>query len=151
MTAAAQKYAPWLWLLSVLFLFRVVAQPLALVFGSGFLPAFESWHGGVLPYPLLLASQILILLWLAHTARRFSAGAVVPRRRVGVPVLVFAAVYFAAMLLRLILGATMLSGQRWFASPLPTVFHLVLAGFLLLYGYFHYRYGIGERHDSASE
>jgi hypothetical protein len=59
---------------------------------------------------------------------------------VGLPVLVLAGVYFTSMLARLLLGATILHGQRWFASPLPTFFHLVLAAFLFLYGRFHFRY-----------
>ena len=37
------------------------------------------------------------------------------------------------MFLRLLLGATVLSDVRWFASPLPAFFHLVLATYLLIY------------------
>lgn len=36
-----------------------------------------------------------------------------------------------------LLGATALGHVRWFASPLPAFFHLVLATYLLLYGYGH--------------
>jgi len=129
-----------LWVLTGLFLFRVVAQPAARQF-DGVLPSFDSWDGGVLPYPVLLVTQLVILGWLARTAWRFSSGEVVPRRRRGRAVLVLGAVYFAVMFLRLILGATALSGVRWFASPLPAFFHLVLATYLLLYGYGHLHTG----------
>jgi hypothetical protein len=39
----------------------MVAQPLSLVVHSAFLPPFESWHSGALPYGLLIASQVAIL------------------------------------------------------------------------------------------
>ncbi|MGH9255102.1 MAG: hypothetical protein ACRD3C_11085 [Vicinamibacterales bacterium] len=136
----ARTYAPWLWLLTGLFALRVVAQPAALVLDAGVLPPFDSWHGGVLPYPLLLLTQLFILGWLARTARRFGAGEVAPSRRIGRTALVFGGVYFAVMFLRLLLGATVLGHVRWFASPLPAFFHLVLATYVLLYGYVRVRH-----------
>lgn len=45
------------------------------------------------------------------------------------------------MLMRLLLGATILSESRWFTSPVPAIFHLGLAGYLLAYGLFHVRHG----------
>jgi len=125
-----------LWLLTGLFAFRVLAQPAALVFDR-VLPSFNSWDGGVLPYPVLLVTQLVILAWLARTAWRFTTGKVVPRRQHGRAAVAFGGVYFAVMFLRLLLGATALGQVRWFASPLPAFFHLVLASYLLLYGYFH--------------
>lgn len=53
---ASKHYAKWLWLCVGLFALRVIAQAVALVFPSDFLPAFESWHGGVLPYAVLLGT-----------------------------------------------------------------------------------------------
>ena len=41
------------------------------------------------------------------------------------------------MLARLLLGFTLLTHVRWFASPLPAFFHLVLAAYVLLFGYVH--------------
>jgi hypothetical protein len=133
---STRRYAAALWVLTGLFAFRVMAQPAALVF-DGLLPSFNSWDGGVMPYPVLLVTQIVILGWLARTAWRFSTGTIVPRRQMGRAALTFGGVYFAVMFLRLLLGATALSHVRWFASPLPAVFHLVLATYLLLYGYCH--------------
>lgn len=57
----------------------------------------------------------------------------------GSVVLAVGSVYFGIMVLRLLLGATVLREQRWFASPLPTFFHLVLAAYLLVFGCFHFR------------
>ena len=129
-------HARVLWVLTGLFAFRVVAQPAALVL-DGLLPSFNSWDGGLLPYPVLLATQLVILGWMAQTARRFSAGTVTPRPAIGRAAMVFGWLYFSVMFLRLLLGATLLSDVRWFASPLPAFFHLVLASYLLIYGYRH--------------
>lgn len=141
----SRRYAVWLWLLLAVFAFRVVAQPAALVIKDSVLPSFESWHSGVLPYGFLLGSQVLILAALGWTAWRFTTGTLVPQRRIGVVALASGALYFGVMALRLLLGLTVLSDQRWFASPLPTVFHLVLAAFVVLFGHFHYVYA-ADRH-----
>jgi len=140
-TDPARRYAPWLWLMSALFLVRVIAQPLALVVHAGFLPSFDRWQSGAVPYPYLLATQVLIILWLGRTAAQFSRGAVVARRQLGAIMLALGGIYFVTMVLRLLLGATVLSEHYWFARPIPTVFHLVLATAMLLYGHFHFRHG----------
>jgi hypothetical protein len=137
----SQRYAPWLWLLLGLFTIRVLAQPLALRVESPLLPRFESWHSGLLPYPILVVTQVLIILWLVRTAWSFSTGGVSPRSRFGALIMVLGGVYFGVMMIRLVLGATLLSHERWFASPWPTLFHLVLAAYLCVYGHFHWRYG----------
>ena len=131
-----RRYAGVLWLLTGLFAFRVAAQPAALAFDR-LLPSFSSWDGGVLPYPVLLVTQLVILGWLARTAWRFSTGRITPRPSIGRAALAFGGVYFGATSLRLLLGATVLGDVRWFASSLPAFFHLVLATYLLLYGYCH--------------
>jgi len=131
------------WLLVALFAARVIAQPLSLVVSS--LPTFESWHSAALPYSLLLVSQLVILAILAFATYRVSIGAVHPGRSFGASALSLGAVYFLVMIARLVLGLTVLSDIRWFASPLPTVFHLVLAGWLLLYGHLHWTLGAPAR------
>ncbi len=137
----SQSYAKWLWLCAGLFAIRVIAQAMSLIFPSKFLPPFELWHGGVLPYPTLLTTQLLILFWLVWTARKISVYGLYPRQRLGMIVIIFASLYFVIILLRLILGLTILSDHRWFASYLPSFFHLVLASYLFLYGHFHFRHG----------
>ena len=64
---------------------------------------------------------------------------VVRRRRLGLAILGVGALYFSVMMVRLALGTTLLSGHGWFDRPLPTVVHLALAGFLLVYGHYHVR------------
>jgi hypothetical protein len=111
--AASRRHGWWLWWLLGLFVIRVLAQPLSLFVVAVF--AFLAWT--------------------------LSSATVTPRRRVGMLVLVAGGTYLAAMLARLVLGATILSSEQWFARPLPTAFHLVLASVLLVYGHFHARYG----------
>jgi len=106
-----------------------------------FLPDFESWHGGALSYPILLIAQVFILTWFVWTARRFSNSVISPNRRLGLIILIFSSLYFIVMLLRLLLGLTIMSEHRWFASYLPAFFHLVLASYLFLYAHFHFRHG----------
>ena len=64
-----------------------------------------------------------------------------PRKHLGRVILLLGSLYFTGMLGRLILGATIMDGQRWFASPVPTVFHLVLAAYLIAFGHFHFSQG----------
>src|SRR5258707_14035550 len=102
----------------MLFAVRVVAQPLALLVPA--LPPCDAWASGVVPYPLLLASQIVILVLLGPGARRMYMGAVQMRRRRGQILLLVGAVYFASMALRFVLGTTILRGHAWFDRPIPT-------------------------------
>jgi hypothetical protein len=78
---------------------------------------------------------------LVWTARRVTRGTLAPSRRVGAWLVALGGAYATVMLLRLVLGVTILRDVRWFASPVPTVFHIGLAAYLLIYGHFHYRSG----------
>ena len=131
------RYGLVLWILLTLFAFRVAAQLIARFVRTPLLPDFETWHSGVLPYWLLVVSQVAILAALTWTARQFTSGAVRPWRAAGVAALTVGALYFTAMVARLALGLTVLSDRRWFSSRLPTAFHLVLASYLLVFARFH--------------
>jgi hypothetical protein len=136
-----QAYGRWLWTLTALFALRVIAQPLALLVDTPLLPRFESWHSGVMPYPLLVIAQLFILAWQTATAWRVSHDMVTPNPKTGRPVLAIAGVYALTMFTRLVLGATVLRDERWFASPVPTAFHIGLASYLFVYGLLHVRHG----------
>jgi hypothetical protein len=58
----AVRLPPLLLVLTALFLARVVGQALVALLGVGWLPPTESWYSGLLPYPLLLPVQVLILI-----------------------------------------------------------------------------------------
>lgn len=121
-----------LWVLTALFAFRVVAQPLSLV--TSILPPFDAWDSGVMPYGWLLTSQLLILVVLVVLTRRVIAAGNTTEHRGGRWIVWLGVVYFAAMAVRLVLGATLLRESNWFAHPVPTIFHLVLAAYVILYG-----------------
>ncbi len=133
----ARKLAPWLWLLTGLFAVRVAAQPLSLIWHR--LPAFGAWHSSTLPYGWLVFFQILILIAMIGIAFRFSRGRVRASRPIGMALLSFGGLYMGAMLARLVLGATWMRGDAWFDRPLPAIFHLVLASFVIVVGWYHCR------------
>jgi hypothetical protein len=127
-----------LWSLTASFAFRTAAQLVRRVSPVRALPPFDAWQGSSLSYPVLLASQSLILVlmcWLTHGV----SGRVRARRRIGAALLALGGVYFAAMSVRLVLGLTILADVSWFAKPLPALFHLVLAGYLLTLGHYHWQ------------
>ncbi len=133
----ARPYARGLWLLTVLFGFRVVAQLVQAWQPVEFLPSFEAWHSGTLPYGWLMGTQFLILAMCLRIVWRLVHGTVVPSSRRGHLLLVFGSIYFGGMCIRLFLGTTVASEHEWFGATLPTVFHLVLGSFVILYGRFH--------------
>lgn len=102
-----------------------------------FLPPMEAWQSGLLPYPLLLLSQLIILgvqvkisydLWAASgffVTRRPMAGMILRR---------LSYVYFAVMVLRYIITMTLYPDRRWFTGTIPIWFHFVLAGYLFTLG-----------------
>ena len=121
--------------LAAAFLARVVAQLAQAVTTVSFLPAFDAWQSGALPYPVLLGSQLLILAVQAVVIRRAASGSLrlsTGRRRA---LALLGGLYFAAMVGRGVAGLTVLDGHGWFDAPLPTVFHLVLASFVLVTAY----------------
>src|ERR1044072_3793803 len=68
-------HAPWLWCFTVLFFLRVAGQGGVVLFHPRWLPPMEQWYSGLMPYPYLLPSQILILGLLVAIDRDVSAGA----------------------------------------------------------------------------
>jgi hypothetical protein len=129
------------------FLVRVAAQPAALLTGWSWLPPFAAWQSGALPYPLLLVSQLLLAAVMAYAVVGVAQHRTEPRPAVGRWTWAAAALYGSVMLTRLVLGATAGRGHWWLDAPLPTVFHLVLTTFLVVYGHYHLR---GHAHHSST-
>jgi hypothetical protein len=125
--------------LLALFAIRVIAQPLSLLVQTPLLPPFASWYSGVVPYPLLLVAQIVILIVLTAGIRGTDRRAASWSRRTVVLFGVFGALYFVTMALRLVLGTTILQAHPWFGRTIPAFFHLVLASYVLVYADFHIR------------
>ena len=100
------------------------------------------WYSGLLPYPLLLPSQLAILAVQAVICVQFIRGRgrlVVPRRRaVGHGLIALAVIYAASMIIRYGLTMTWYPERRWLGpGTIPSAFHVVLAGFIATVGHYH--------------
>ena len=58
---ARSRAAVMLVALTLLFALRVAGQALVAFFDVGWLPPMEAWYSGLLPYPILLPTQLAIL------------------------------------------------------------------------------------------
>jgi hypothetical protein len=125
--------ATLLWILLAAFALRVVGQLLVVAGLAPFLPPIDDWQSGLLPYPLLLASQILILAALGTVCVHFSRGRgyLFSRRTwLGTPLWTAGWIYAIGMVVRYAL--------LW-RDAIPVVFHMVLASFLLVVAHHHRR------------
>jgi len=136
-------YATVLAALALLFFLRVLGQVLVAFFGVRFLPPMEDWYSGLLPYPILLPVQVVILWLQALMVRDFWRNAgffVVPRPRMGRVVRWFSYVYLAGMIVRYTLTMSMYPERRWLGrGTIPTLFHCVLATYLFVFSLHHLR------------
>lgn len=132
--------------LGIAFMSRVAGQAVQRWWGLGFLPSQDAWQGSSLPFPALFAAQVVILVIIAVATLRMRAGRNLFGRRWVSPVAWFGALYFAVMAARLVLGLLGEAGAlgddsfaagKWFTAYLPTVFHLVLAGEVMLFAAYH--------------
>ena len=120
--------------LCALFCLRVIAQLIQAIFPVGWIPPFEAWHGGALPYSVLLAVQLALIGWMSFVLTRVRNRTIRARRWKYAVCLVSGGVYFAVMAFRWIAGMTFLAEDAWFSKSIPAFFHLVIAGFILLLG-----------------
>ncbi len=138
----SQRYAPILWFLSVLFFLRVLGQCLVAMFGLSYLPPMEEWYSGLIPYPVLLPVQVLILVVLIKICSDFSRGRgyfVVQKKTMGRCLIWVSYLYFTSMVLRYGITMAFQPERRWFGGTIPIWFHFVLAGFGYALGHFHYK------------
>jgi hypothetical protein len=131
-SASEQGRLVVLWACILLFLLRVVGQLEVLLLAPDWLPPMYDWYSGLIPYPILLPLQIVILMIMASVVvREMQARHHAPgqwKRRVRR----MAIVYFALMLLRLIVQLTRGADSVIEAGGIPVAFHWVLALFLLV-------------------
>ena len=135
---------PYFVLLLLLFSFRVIEQFLHNFFNLSFLPSFEAWDSGILPYGTLIIVQLSIVFIFSKVIQKIATNKIKPNLKTGYIFTIFGALYFAIMLFRLFAGLTPLHDVKWFSYPIPSFFHLVLASFLILFGYFHLSNSEGE-------
>ncbi len=125
-----------MWLLSALFLLRVVGQIVVVVATPQWLPAMDEWQSGLLPYPVLLTAQVLILGAMAKldVAASFGRWPFDRRRvRLATATAAFAIVYAGGMIVRYGISGHLHPDRRWLPpGMIPIVFHLVLASYLAI-------------------
>jgi len=129
-SSPASPSAIVLCVLTALFGARVVGQALVAFLDVAWLPAMDTWSSGLLPYPVLLPIQIVILLVQAAIDRDVWRGEgffARPRLRAGDALRWSACVYALAMVVRYVVTRS---------HPIPIVFHWVLAAYLFTFGRF---------------
>lgn len=118
-----------LWTCTGLFLLRVLGQIEVVLIAPAWLPPMEQWYSGLLPYPLLLPAQILILMLMTGLT------VIEMRRQQATPARAwlrnFAWVYLYVMVLRLVIQWMRGAEDVIAAGGIPIAFHWVLALFLL--------------------
>lgn len=126
------------WLLTGLFLLRVLGQLLVVCCQVPWLPPMNHWYSGLLAYPFLLPSQLIILTlqlkvnwdWLQQ--RGWFAK---PHPRLGRVCQGLSYVYASSMIVRYVITMTVFPERRWLGEgTIPIVFHWVLAAYLWLWG-----------------
>ena len=127
--------------LTVLFGFRVFAQLIQVWYPIPFLPPFHAWHSGTLPYWVLVLVQLLIFAGCIKIVVNLFNCTIKASVRKGNIYMYLGLIYFAIMCVRLVAGFTVAKEHVWFGAKLPTVFHLVLATFVMIYGHFHLTFG----------
>ncbi len=135
-----RRYGILLSFLTFLFVLRVLGQVLVAFLGVDFLPGMEHWYSGLLPYPILLPIQIvmiIVMIRMTWDVMRGSRIFSIPKRGIGVSLRWFSYLYFLAMVVRYIYTMARHPELRWFGHTIPIWFHMVLAIFLYTYGHYH--------------
>src|SRR4030095_1179950 len=148
--AQSKPLVPLLWGLWLLFCLRVAGQALVAAGIGGFLPPMQVWYSGLIPYPLLLQLQLVLIWLLGKICKNFTHGQgwlVEPDRQLGRGLLVFGIIYGLVMIARYVICMALMPEQRWLGGTIPIFFHLILASFACLLGRYHYSEATGHRHS----
>jgi len=144
-----RAYASVLTLLALLFFVRVLAQALAALLPIPFLPTMDEWvlpsappfsTSGYIPYPILLPTQVIILLLQSLVCRDFLRGHgyfVSLRSKTGQILLWLSYLYVSSMLLRYIITMALYPERRGFGHTVPIFLHVGLAAFRFALGLYY--------------
>lgn len=128
-------------LFTCLLVLRVVGQLVVVLRAPSWLPPMEQWQSGLLPYPVLLVAQIVVLTIMVGISVNVLQGRGIfidPRRpEMGRAIVWFSYLYFGGMVVRYIIRMTRRPDQRWFGGTIPIIFHSFVAAFLFTYGRYH--------------
>jgi hypothetical protein len=131
--------------LTFLFVLRVLGQLAVALFEPAWLPPFERWYSGLMPYPLLLPTQLLMVAAMIKIVADVARGSGLFVRlgpRIGRFLVRGSYAYAAGMVVRYVTTMSLHPELRWFTGTIPIWFHLVLAAFLYTLGRYQVRHGI---------
>ena len=131
----SQRIGIILWVLVGLFCLRILVQLAVYTVDISFLPSFESWHSGSMPYELLLVLQLIIILAMFRFSIKFGKNDILQNIKRGKIIIIVGTIYFIMMIGRLIIGLMGLSEARFFVNYLTTSFHFVLTSYLIVCGF----------------
>jgi hypothetical protein len=136
----APTYAPWLWLFTILLVFRVAGQLVVATTAPRWLPPMAQWQSGLVPYPFLVAVQLVVLWLMCSISIDFTRGAgfwVEPHPLLGRVVVIWSYLYAGAMVVRYAVRMSRRPDQRWLGGTIPIVFHTFVAAFQWIFGTYH--------------
>jgi len=145
-------HGPMLALLTTWFFLRVLGQALAVFLQVDWLPATEHWASGLIPYPILLTIQVVMLIVMVKISTdvwRAVGFFSQPRPSCARFLIAFSVIYAGAMTLRYVLTMICRPEMRWLGGTIPIFFHFVLAAFLFTWGRYISRRALFARSDSA--
>ena len=119
---------------TTLFALRVLGQLLVVAAAPRWLPPMEGWQSGLLPYPVLLGSQVVILAGQVLVLRDAWADGASGPDELGIALVVLAAAYALGMAYRTVRRNRRQWPHWWSHGTIPIVFHLVLATFMAAWG-----------------
>lgn len=135
--ATTNRLAIIFWVITALFLCRVLGQAGVYFLGIDWLPPFDHWYSGLLAYRYLLPAQCLILLLMVKInidVHRQSGYFHKPHIRTANGIRWFSYIYAGGMVIRYAVTMHLYPDRRWLGEgTIPIAFHLILALYLYLY------------------
>tara|TARA_Y100000588_G_scaffold395310_1_gene522941 strand:+ start:8603 stop:10885 length:2283 start_codon:yes stop_codon:yes gene_type:complete len=139
-----KRFAPFLWILLGLFLFRVTAHFLVIYAnGVSWLPPQQEWLSGAVRYEYLLIVQIAIstlFLKICVDFTRARGISIKPNQILASWLPILGLTYLGIMLIRYAMRMALYPPERWTGGAIPIFFHCVLATFILIIALYHVRY-----------
>ena len=126
-----------LWILLLLFALRVAGQAVQKWQPQAYLPSFGEFQGSGIPYPALLAVQLVILAVMGRVCWRVHSGTLLASHRTGKILRMFGWLYMTGSLARIVVGLLISAAPGWFTTWIPAFFHVVLATFVLVVAHCH--------------
>lgn len=129
-----------MWVLTVLLFGRVIGQLVVYFRAPKFLPPMEQWQSGLVPYWFLVFVQCIVLWLMASISVDFTRASgfwVEPHPLLGVIVLWWSYLYFAAMVVRYVARMRCRPDQRWLGGSIPIIFHGLVAVFQWMFAAHH--------------